>query len=581
MPRMARTGREPGIPTLFSVVLAAVAGIALQPASAYVGSRTDSGTPVAWTRDVLSNTFHLNFVLNPANSTGLSTEDVRRSLIRSLSRWKQAMSGVLSWDFWTGSDSGTYAANTSYDGYSRVYFASQDTSRSGGASANVIGLTQVWYNTSNGQILEADVLLNDVHFAFSNRVSDTTGTGNGASAAYSGGKRMVYIDNVLTHELGHVLGLSHSGVMQATMLSVEAPQQAHLSCDDRTGIQAVYPTRNFQATRGTLTGSVVSQSGGAVAGAHVVAISRRRGVALASGLTDSGGAFSISGLEAGDYSVMVEPFFAGPSSVPSFYSAMNPNVCSGAQFVRSFQTTDGRRLVFTRVGGGARVSAGTIVANCSGTTATGSSVELLSGQGYVENGAQTFVLRGISGTLELKLLSHSLFFANTASVQITGPSGVVAAQVANPSFSGSSGYKNYDTLVRAEGLTAGDYTVRVTPVGMSANFIPGSALGANYTQTYVVIALANETSSPAAAGELPWNARCEAADTGEGYVGPGGNPPKNGQSSVGFCGTIAATGARAPIAGAELAGWFLSFFGWGVGAAAMRKRKALKTYLGL
>jgi hypothetical protein len=67
-------------------------------------------------------------------------------------------------------------------------------------------LTTVFYidkpgDANDGQILDADVELNNVNFAF---------TVDGTRPAGSGSKTVADIQNTLTHELGHLLGLDHT-----------------------------------------------------------------------------------------------------------------------------------------------------------------------------------------------------------------------------------------------------------------------------------------------------------------------------------------------------------------------------------
>lgn len=103
---------------------------------------------------------------------------------------------------------------------------------------------------------------------------------------------------VITHELGHALGLQHtftSGVM-STESTRGTTKAAPLSPDDVAGISALYPTGSFLANSGTITGQVTT-GGNPVNMASVVAISPN-GPAI-SALTNPDGTFTISGIPAG------------------------------------------------------------------------------------------------------------------------------------------------------------------------------------------------------------------------------------------------------------------------------------------
>jgi hypothetical protein len=72
--------------------------------------------------------------------------------------------------------------------------------------SSATALTTVFYidkpsDSHNGQILDADIELNDVNFAFT--VDDTR-------PPNAGGRTVADIQNTLTHELGHLLGLDHT-----------------------------------------------------------------------------------------------------------------------------------------------------------------------------------------------------------------------------------------------------------------------------------------------------------------------------------------------------------------------------------
>ncbi|MEK7689935.1 MAG: matrixin family metalloprotease, partial [Bdellovibrionota bacterium] len=261
-------------------------------ALAYTPTVSSSGVQVRW--EGLNP--KLNLVGNSINANGISADSVRAAVVRSIQRWALASLDSVTFDYWQGDDDEVYVPNSEYNGTSSIYFASHSNGAAGaGIDASMIGLTQVWYNATTGQILEVDTVLNDISFQFTTNPSDTTGFGSESRS--SGAQRKVYIENVMTHELGHSLGLSHSGSLQATMLFMEAPEQARLSCDDQAGIRALYPAESLAQRTGAITGKVLSPTGRAVFGAHVHAISRQRGTVLASSVTASDGSYTIGSLE--------------------------------------------------------------------------------------------------------------------------------------------------------------------------------------------------------------------------------------------------------------------------------------------
>jgi MYXO-CTERM domain-containing protein len=91
-------------------------------------------------------------------------------------------------------------------------------------------VTTVVYSTETGVIVDADIDLNG-HDFFWTTIDDST-------------KAATDIQNILTHEIGHVLGLTHSSNQGATMW--EGTNQAELEkrtlhADDQLGVCTIYP----------------------------------------------------------------------------------------------------------------------------------------------------------------------------------------------------------------------------------------------------------------------------------------------------------------------------------------------------
>jgi len=111
----------------------------------------------------------------------------------------------------------------------------------------------------------------------------------------------------LQHEIGHVLGLDHSGVISAVMYPYvsNGDVPAAFDSDDRIAIATSYPINDPTLLGGTLSGRVVGDAGG-IFGAQVVAVNEQ-GQPVATGLTTSSGEFSITGIPAGRYRLYAEP----------------------------------------------------------------------------------------------------------------------------------------------------------------------------------------------------------------------------------------------------------------------------------
>ncbi len=94
--------------------------------------------------------------------------------------------------------------------------------------SGTVAMTLVSANQVSGEIADADILLNAAHRSFC--------TGKCGLKAYD-------LQNTLTHEAGHMLGLDHSALPEATMFGGAPPQELikrDLTADDEAGICATY-----------------------------------------------------------------------------------------------------------------------------------------------------------------------------------------------------------------------------------------------------------------------------------------------------------------------------------------------------
>lgn len=100
----------------------------------------------------------------------------------------------------------------------------------GMATGDTLALTTVTFNVETGEIYDADIEVNS--FQADSLAIDEVGPHD------------IDLRSVITHELGHFLGLSHTRVAGATMRPSLAPGQTSLAtieADDIAGICAIYP----------------------------------------------------------------------------------------------------------------------------------------------------------------------------------------------------------------------------------------------------------------------------------------------------------------------------------------------------
>lgn len=291
----------------------------------YTISRGSFGEEIYW-----QNTSQ-NVYLNTANSSAVTNT----SLVNVLSTSKTEFSNLgfnLNVIETTGS---------AVNGRNDIYFTNS-TSTFGGSS--VLALTKVSFEESTGAIQEADILINDAVF-----FSSTKGVGN-------------YLGDLLSHELGHFVGLGHSEVHGSSMFFSIFNGQDTLHSDDQAAVSHIYSNTT------ELTGRVAGGSNVGIFGAHVQAISSSDGKVKASTVSESDGSFTISGLSSSDtYYIYVEPL-KSIDNLTSFYSTVRDNFCTSqtsyrGTFLESCRNSEKGKPQGVVMGGSSR-NVGTISIGC-------------------------------------------------------------------------------------------------------------------------------------------------------------------------------------------------------------------------
>jgi hypothetical protein len=179
-----------------------------------------------------------------------------------------------------------------------------------------------------GQIIQSDILFNP------NPSGICFTTSSGANCTNSGDGEQD-LQTVATHEIGHFLGLDHSGVVRAMMYPFAPDVETTLSWDDVAGISLLYPKNTPDVGTGSITGTVVNVSGTGVFGAHVFANSTTSANPFVSfpairktpigTLTLPDGTYAISGVPPDSYQVIAEPLDlpVTDSDVSGYASAFN------------------------------------------------------------------------------------------------------------------------------------------------------------------------------------------------------------------------------------------------------------------
>lgn len=203
-----------------AALLAAPASWAAAPtqAAAYAVRTTDSGIPVRWS----ARTIPLR--IDPSCSGAAELREVREALVMATEAWR-GLPGVPDLVVADGAP-GPLGVRADMVASNGIYVAHEWPYEPGR-----LAVTLATYSASTGAMVDADIVINGHElFALLDEGEDEH------TNRYD-------LASVLTHELGHVLGLEESDVKQATMwpkIGKDQTFQRTLETDDEEGIIAVY-----------------------------------------------------------------------------------------------------------------------------------------------------------------------------------------------------------------------------------------------------------------------------------------------------------------------------------------------------
>lgn len=297
-----------------------------------IGSPYD-GTDHLWDLSSLPNGA-IPFALNttqpsgaaPVAPAGTTANGISSAVLAAFQEWQSVPTSLVKFAY-----QGQTSATNGFDGKNVVTLAPQGISFPPGAARSATVVTAAMepgpvelpggstiMASFAGQILDADIVINP--------------TGEYSVSPLLPQEPVQDLQGIVAHEVGHLLGLDHTGIQGAAMYGFFTEGGAYfnraLSQDERIGAASLYPSGRFLAGTGAIGGMVVRQDGTSVFGAHIDAIDTATNSIVTSAISgliatrpdgmpqqfaSTSGAFLLTGLPPGSYRLSVEPL-DGPGS---------------------------------------------------------------------------------------------------------------------------------------------------------------------------------------------------------------------------------------------------------------------------
>lgn len=188
---------------------------------------SEDGISLAWSRSCIS------FSMTDRGRTDPPLDDMRDVADRSFETWtsvtcsgKPLSLSIRETEALGECDQPQY--NAQAPNANTVIFVSDWAARR--LPRDAFGLTLVWHSPDTGEIYDADMQINE-----------TLGTLAICNGTCPSGR--VDLQNVMTHEAGHFLGLGHSDRNEATMAALASAgeiRKRDLADDDRDGLCSIY-----------------------------------------------------------------------------------------------------------------------------------------------------------------------------------------------------------------------------------------------------------------------------------------------------------------------------------------------------
>lgn len=257
--------------------------------SCIINSAAASASKYRWRKSVITLSVSTSLTSNNANIA--ANADIPATIDRSIAAWQDAAN--VSIRRVSTTEQSVSPSGNQGDGVSLLTIAAtpENVTLFPQGLEDATARTRVFYD-ARGAITEADIVLNP-YLQFSS--DGTPGTFD--------------LESTLTHEIGHLLGLTHSPVVGATMndnygrngvYNLPAYSARTLSSDDIASIRSLYgPAEANDDCCGRIAGKVLFANGKAAAGYVVWAEDSQDGQVIAASTVSVDGTIKMGGLPVG------------------------------------------------------------------------------------------------------------------------------------------------------------------------------------------------------------------------------------------------------------------------------------------